>query len=438
MTQASVCTIGDEILIGQIVDTNSSHIARALNDLGIRVTHMVSIGDNHQTIINQLKEELSNNDIVIVTGGLGPTKDDITKKALGELSGSRFELGNLEQKRIVCRILHSRGLDALEVNLQQAVVPDTCDVIPNRKGTAAVMAFRFGMPAPAPAEAESRPSTTDFGHPCALYSLPGVPFEALAALPDVLEDIRTHFGITHICHKTLMTYGMAESALAKKIEAWEDALPEDIHLAYLPNQLTGVRLRLSIYGGAQQEQEARINEEIARLKPLLGELIYAEEDTTLEATIGKLLRGTGRTLSAAESCTGGMISHLLTTVPGSSEYYLGSVTSYAVPVKESMLGVKAETIENNGIVSAAVAAEMAEGVRKATGSTYSVATTGWADSYGDEREPAGTVWVGVSGPEGTRTARFNYRNDRKRNIERFSASALNELRKYIANSLNIR
>ena len=438
MTQASVCTIGDEILIGQIVDTNSSHIARALNDLGIRVTHMVSIGDNHQTIINQLKEELSNNDIVIVTGGLGPTKDDITKKALGELSGSRFELGNLEQKRIVCRILHSRGLDALDVNLQQAVVPDTCDVIPNRKGTAAVMAFRFGMPAPAPAKAESRPSTTDFGHPCALYSLPGVPFEALAALPDVLEDIRTHFGITHICHKTLMTYGMAESALAKKIEAWEDALPEDIHLAYLPNQLTGVRLRLSIYGGNQQEQEARIDEEIARLKPLLGELIYAEEDTTLEATIGKLLRGTGRTLSAAESCTGGMISHLLTTVPGSSEYYLGSVTSYAVPVKESMLGVKAETIENHGIVSAAVAAEMAEGVRKATGSTFSVATTGWADSYGDEREPAGTVWVGVSGPEGTRTARFNYRNDRKRNIERFAASALNELRKYLANSLKIR
>ncbi len=438
MTQASVCTIGDEILIGQIVDTNSSHIARALNDLGIRVTHMVSIGDNHQTIVNQLKEELSNNDIVIVTGGLGPTKDDITKKALGELSGSRFELGNLEQKRIISRILHSRGLDALEVNLQQAVVPDTCEVIPNRKGTAAVMAFRFGMPAPAPADAESRPSTTDFGHPCALYSLPGVPFEALAALPDVLEDIRTHFGITHICHKTLMTYGMAESALAKKIEAWEDALPEDIHLAYLPNQLTGVRLRLSIYGGAQQEQEARIDEEIAKLKPLLGELVYAEEDTTLEATIGKLLRGTGRTLSAAESCTGGMISHLLTTIPGSSEYYLGSVTSYAVPVKESMLGVKAETIENNGIVSAAVAAEMAEGVRKATGSTYSVATTGWADSYGDEREPAGTVWVGVSGPEGTRTARFNYRNDRKRNIERFAASALNELRKYIANSLKIR
>ena len=196
-----------------------------------------------------------------------------------------------------------------------------------------------------------------------------------------------------------------------------------------------MRLRLSIYGGDPIDQEARIDAEIARLKPLLGDLIYAEEDTTLEAAIGKLLRGTGRTLSVAESCTGGMISHLLTTVSGSSEYYLGSVTSYAVPVKEALLGVKAETIESNGIVSAAVAAEMAEGVRKATGSTYSVATTGWADAYGDEREPAGTVWVGISGPEGTRTARFNYRNDRKRNIERFAASALNELRKYIANSL---
>lgn len=435
MTTASVCTIGDEILIGQIVDTNSSHIARALNGLGIRVTHMVSIGDDHQTIINQLKEELTNNDVVIVTGGLGPTKDDITKKALAELSGSRFELGNLEQKRIIGRILHSRGLDALAINLQQAVVPDTCEVIPNRKGTAAVMVFRFGGPVPSPSTAEYSPSPADFGHPCALYSLPGVPFEALGALPDVIADIQAHFPVSHICHRTLMTFGMAESALAKKIEAWEDALPDDMHLAYLPNPLTGVRLRLSIYGGDPADQEARIDAALAQLRPLLGDLIYAEEDTTLEAAIGGLLRGTGRTLSVAESCTGGMISHLLTTVSGASEYYLGSVTSYAVPVKEALLGVHAGTIESNGIVSAAVAAEMAEGARRATGSTYAVATTGWADATGDSHEPAGTVWVGVSGPEGTVTARFNYRNDRRRNIERFAAAALNELRKYIVNSL---
>ena len=440
MTTASVCTIGDEILIGQIVDTNSSHISRALNDLGIRVTHMVSIGDDHQTIISQLKEELTNNDIVIVTGGLGPTRDDITKQALAELSGSRFVLGNLEQKHIVTRILHSRGLDALDVNLQQAVVPETCEVIPNRKGTAPVMAFRFGgRPGARPDAPRLRPdynpSPVDFGHPCVLYSLPGVPFEALGALPDVLEDIRTHFGLSHICHRTLMTYGLAESALARKIEDWEDALPEDIHLAYLPNQLTGVRLRLSIYGGDPSEQAARIDQQIQRLKPLLGDLIYAEEDTTLECVIAGLLRGTGRTLSVAESCTGGMISHLLTTVSGASEFYLGSVTSYAIPVKEALLGVRAETIRRHGIVSAAVAAEMAEGVRRLTGSTFSLATTGWADAYGDTYEPAGTVWVGVSGPEGTVTARFNYRNDRKRNIERFAASALNELRKYIVNSL---
>ena len=433
MTTASVCTIGDEILIGQIVDTNSSHISRALNDTGIRVTHMVSIGDDHQTIINQLKEELENNDIVIVTGGLGPTRDDITKKALAELSGSRYDLGNLEQKRIVCRILHSRGLDALDINLQQAVVPDSCEVIPNRKGTAPIMVFRFGG---SPA-ADNVPSSVRFGHPCVLYSLPGVPFEALGALPDVIDDIKHHFGLSNICHRTLMTYGMAESALAKKIGTWEDALPKDIHLAYLPNQLTGVRLRLSIYGGDPSEQEARIDAEIERLKPLLGELIYAEEDTTLESVIGSLLRGSGRTVSAAESCTGGMISHLLTTVPGSSEYYLGSVTSYSPAIKASLLGVRPETIQKEGIVSAAVASEMAEGVRRVTGSTFSIATTGWADAYGDDREPAGTVWVAVSGPEGTRTARFNYRNDRQRNIERFAASALNELRKYLVKSLVI-
>ena len=436
MITASICTIGDEILIGQIVDTNSSHIARALNEAGVQVTDMVSIGDDHQTIINQLTEELTKSDVVIVTGGLGPTKDDITKKALGELSHSQWELGNLEQKRIICRILHSRGLDALQANMQQAMVPETCEVIPNRKGTAPVMAFRFGFPGAK--DADFHPSSVDFGHPCALYSMPGVPFEALGALPDVINDIKDRFTLSGITHRTVMTYGIAESALACLIEPWEDALPDDIHLAYLPNQLTGVRLRLSIYGGDSGINAARIEEQLAGLRPILGELLYSEEDDTLESVIGKLLRGSGKTLSVAESCTGGMISHLLTTVSGSSEYYLGSVTSYAVPVKEALLGVKAETIEKNGIVSSAVAAEMAEGVRRLTGSDYSVATTGWADSTGDEFEPAGTVWVGVSGPEGTVTERFNYKNDRRRNIERFAASALNTLRKYIVNSLKIK
>lgn len=418
MNKASICTIGDEILIGQIVDTNSSEISRALNGMGIQVTRMISIGDRHDAIVGQLGEELSRNDIVIVTGGLGPTKDDITKAALAELSGSRSYVENSEQKEIVVRILHSRGLDVLDINLQQAMVPDSCEVIPNRLGTAPIMAFHFP---------EER-----FGHKCSLYSLPGVPYEAVGMLPDVLADIKLRFNTSDIYHQTIMTYGMAESALAKKIEAWEDALPEDMHLAYLPNLLTGVRLRLSIYGGERESQERRIRERFSGLRKIIGDVIYAEEDTTIEAVVGDLLKGSGRTLAAAESCTGGMISHMITSVPGASEYYLGSVTSYAVDVKNRILGVPLEVVETYGIVSSQVAAAMAEGVRAALGSTYSVATTGWADSYGDEREPAGTVWVAVSGPSGTLTSRFNYKNSRKLNISRFAASALNELRKYIA------
>lgn len=418
MNKASICTIGDEILIGQIVDTNSSEISRALNGMGIQVTRMISIGDRHDAIVDQLGEELSRNDIVIVTGGLGPTKDDITKAALAELSGSRSYVENSEQKEIVVRILHSRGLDVLDINLQQAMVPDSCEVIPNRLGTAPIMAFHFP---------EER-----FGHKCSLYSLPGVPYEAVGMLPDVLADIKSRFNTSDIYHQTIMTYGMAESALAKKIEAWEDALPEDMHLAYLPNLLTGVRLRLSIYGGERESQERRIRERFSELRKIISDVIYAEEDTTIEAVIGILLKGSGRTLAAAESCTGGMISHMITSVPGASEYYLGSVTSYAVDIKNRILGVPLEVVEKYGIVSSQVAAAMAEGVRSALGSTYSVATTGWADSYGDEREPAGTVWVAVSGPSGTLTSRFNYKNSRKLNISRFAASALNELRKYIA------
>lgn len=411
MTTASICTIGDEILIGQIVDTNSSEISRELGNLGIKVNRMISIGDNHDEIISTLSKELTDNEIVITTGGLGPTKDDITKAALAELSGSTRYVEHEAQLAKVHEILHARGLDVLDINRQQAMVPDTCEVILNKWGTAPIMVFRF------PAER--------FGHAATLYSMPGVPFETTNALPDVIDDIRTHNDITSIYHKTVMTYGIAESALSKKIEAWEDALPEDIHLAYLPNPLTGVRLRLSIYGGDREDEQKRIDAEIAKLKAILGDLIYSECDDTLENAIGRILKKTGKTLSAAESCTGGEISHLITTVPGSSSYYLGSVTSYAIPVKENVLGVTPLLILEHGVVSSEVAAAMADGVRRLTGSDYSVATTGFAGpGGGDERYPEGTVWVGVATPDGIYTKMFQYHNDRKRNIERFAASAL--------------
>ena len=422
MTTASICTIGDEILIGQIVDTNSSHISQALNSCGIKVERMISIGDDRDAIIETLSEELGTNDIVIVTGGLGPTKDDITKAALARLSGTDTYRTDERQLKIVRDILSSRGLDILDINLAQASVPDTCEVIPNRLGTAPIMVFRFD---------EDR-----FGHPAVLYSLPGVPFEALGALPDVLSDIKTHFPVSDIHHRTVMTYGIAESALAKMIEEWEDNLPSDMHLAYLPDPLKGVRLRLSIYGGIKEEEEKRIEAELALLRPILGEYMYSEQDDTLEGCIGRILTAAGKTLSAAESCTGGTISALMTSVPGSSGYYLGSVTSYANSVKTEVLGVPAEIIERHGAVSSECVAAMAEGVRELTGSDYSVATSGIAGpGGGSEEKPVGLVWIGVSSERGTETFSMRFRHDRKRNIERFAASALNILRVKLVNEL---
>ena len=414
--KASICTIGDEILIGQIVDTNSSMISNALGAIGVRTEHMVSLGDRRSEIIGILSNELTCSDIVISTGGLGPTKDDITKDALAELSGSHKYIKNEEQEAMVHSILKARGLDVLDINLRQAMVPDTCEVIVNRRGTAPIMVFRFP---------EER-----FGHPAVLYAMPGVPYETETALGDVINDIKQHFKLESIYHKTIMTYGLAESALSELIAQWEDSLPEDMHLAYLPNPLTGVRLRVSVYD-AGPDAEKRVSERIEALRPLLGDNLYSTSDDTLEATVGRLLRASDSTLSVAESCTGGEIAHLITTVPGSSDYFLGSVTSYSPEIKVKILGVDASVIERCGIVSSAVAEAMAEGVRRVTRSTYSVATTGWADAYGDEHEPAGTVWVGVAGPDGTVSKRFQYKGDRKRNIERFAASALDFLRRYI-------
>lgn len=422
MTHASICTIGDEILIGQIVDTNSSHIARALNSCGVKVNAMLSIGDDYATIINSLEAELTENEVVIVTGGLGPTKDDITKKALAELSGATQWKEDARQLEIIHRILHSRGLDVLDINRAQALVPETCEVIPNRLGTAPIMVFRF--------------ATERFGHTATLYSLPGVPFEALGALQDVVDDICLHNHLQKIYHRTIMTYGVAESALAKRIEAWEDALPEDIHLAYLPNALTGVRLRLSAYGDADTQQE-RIEAEIATLRELIGDIIYSYEDDTLENCIGKLLTRHGKTISTAESCTGGLVASMITSVPGASGYFLGSVVSYANSVKQGVLGVSEDILKNHGAVSSECVGAMAEGVRRLTGTDFAVATSGIAGpGGGSDEKPVGLVWIGVSSEAGTETFRLVFNSDRKRNIERFASSALYKIFKKLEKELN--
>ena len=418
MIEACICTIGDEILIGQVVDTNSSHLARALEEAGVRVSRMISIGDNKKDIRNTIRKEIGRNAVVITTGGLGPTKDDITKGVLASLSGSTAYVEHAGQLEVIRKILSGKGLDMLPSNRAQALVPDKAEVIVNQMGTAPIMVFRNLLGGGT------------------LYALPGVPHEAVGAIPSLLEDIRSHQQLGHILHRSIMVYGLAESALSELIAPWEDALPADMHLAYLPNPLTGIRLRLSIYSGDADEEVARTDEQLEGLKAILGNKIYSMEDSSLEETLGAIFKEHGLTVSAAESCTGGEIAHLFTSVPGSSAYFLGSVTSYAVPVKEKVLGVPAATIRQYGVVSSEVAAAMAEGVRRLTGSDYSVATTGLAGPSGDENNPVGTVWVGVSGPHGTETARHLFKNDRKRNIERFSASALNFLRCFVLADLN--
>ena len=417
MKLAAIVTIGDEILIGQVLDTNSRNLAIALEEMGIHVNRMLSIGDRADEIANTLSRELACNDIVITTGGLGPTKDDITKGVLAQLTGSKGLVRHPGQLEKVHSILKSRGLDVLPINLAQADVPDTAEVLVNRLGTAPIMIFR---------------NVKGGG---TLYALPGVPHEAVGAIPDVLEDIRKHQQLSSILHRNLMVYGLAERALSELIAPWEDALPEQVHLAYLPNPLTGIRLRLSCYGGDSTQQKQLMEEEMGKLKALLGDLVYADGDSTLESELGRILKEHGLTVSAAESCTGGEIAHLFTSVPGSSAYFLGSVTSYAISVKENVLGVPAQTIEKYGVVSAEVAAAMAEGVRKLTGSDYSVSTTGLAGPGGDEFNPEGTVWVGVATPKGTKTIKYCYKNDRLRNIERFAASALNFLRLQIVSEI---
>jgi len=413
MKTASICTIGDEILIGQIVDTNSSMISKELNAIGVEVRRMVSIGDSREEILLELGQCLEKTDIVVVTGGLGPTKDDITKDALRELSGSVGYYESAEQLAIVKRILEARGIPMLDVNRAQALVPEKCVVLPNEKGTAPGMAFD-GL-------GSSEKSI--------LYALPGVPFEATGLLPKVIFDIKKHFELDEISHCTVDTYGIPESVLADKISSWEDALPSNIKLAYLPNPVLGVRLRLSQYGG-----KADFAPFLNSLQKLLGDSIYGYGETSLQETIGEMLKRRGKTMSAAESCTGGYISHLMTSISGCSDYYWGSVTSYDNSVKIGVLGVSPEIIKLHGAVSEECVRAMAVGVLTHLGTDYSVATSGIAGPGGGTSEkPVGMVWTAAArknddGSIDVVAQKFQFGTDRGVNIKRFASSALNLLR----------
>lgn len=415
MITASICTIGDELLIGQVVDTNSSVIAVQLNKIGVKVNSMVSCGDNRKDIAGFLERCLKESEVVIVTGGLGPTKDDITKKILGELSGSKKDVRNKEQYEIIEKILTARGVQMLEINKLQASVPQTCTVIPNKVGTAPIMQFSFPK--------------SKYGRKNLLFSMPGVPFETENALPDIISSIKEHYKLDDIFHKTISTMGIPESSLAMKIEKWEDALPKNLHLAYLPDPILGVRLRLSIYGTTREDGEKELKKYTASLSKILGDAIYSYNGETPYEVIGKMLLKKRANISTAESCTGGFLAHLITSVPGASRYFYGSIVSYDNSVKIGELGVSKKILDSYGAVSEPCVRQMAEGVRKKLKTTYSIATSGIAGPGGGTKEkPLGTLWIAVSGPLGTVTMTKAFRNTRAVNIKRFASSALDFFR----------
>lgn len=424
MLKAAICTIGDEILIGQVLDTNSREISKSLNEIGVKTETMVSVGDDCGKIVQSLETLLESHDIVLVTGGLGPTRDDMTKKALAKISGASRWRTDREQERLIISMLDRRGIAHTPDNLAQALVPDSCEVILNRRGMAPITVYRL--------------SGGRFTGNHVLYSLPGVPHEAVGALPDIMDDIRRHFSLSDIYHRTLVTFGIPESIMSDMLSGWESSLPEDMRLAYLPDQAIGLRLRLSIYGGRHDEEERRIRREFDKLEPIIGDAAYGWENDTLESVIGNMLKEARMTVSAAESCTGGRISELMTSIAGCSDYYLGSVTSYANSVKTGIIGVRKETIDRFGAVSEECVREMAEGIKRITGSDFSVATSGIAGpGGGTDEKPVGTVWIGIASPDRTIARKLMFYGDRKRNIVNFASNALNLLRLETARFLKV-
>lgn len=403
--KATIITIGDEILIGQIVDTNTVSIARHLNNLGIQISEKCSIGDTREAIIETLDRVVATSQVVIITGGLGPTKDDITKHTLAQYFGSELEYNAAEGEH-VRQLLERRGIPFTELNRCQAMLPKCCTVLHNAHGTAPGMWFDT---------------------PCGgvVVSLPGVPFEMEHLMCDeVLPRLKSRFTLQQIVHRTLITRGIPESILAERIATWEDALPEYLHLAYLPAPNV-VRLRLSAYQVDGQMAEAEIARQFDMLRAIIGDSIVGFEGATVEQLVHEILVDKGLKLAVAESCTGGTIASKFTAMAGASQYFMAGVVSYSNESKRDILGVNMADIEAYGAVSEQVACQMAEGVRRVAGADYAIATTGIAGpAGGSEAKPVGTVWMAVATPERTIAVMRNSGSDRGQIISRASAYAI--------------
>ena len=409
---AEIITIGDEILIGQIVDTNSAFLGKEFNKVGISIYQITSIQDDKAHILKALKEAEENADIIIITGGLGPTKDDITKHTLCQyfndfLVEDKAVLANVEQ------IFSKYNRPLLDVNKQQALVPSKCKVLMNHNGTAPGMWLEKNGKV--------------------FVSLPGVPYEMKALISDqVIPELIKQFKFPYIEHKTILTYGLGESALAERIEAWENHLPRFIKLAYLPS-LGRVRMRLSGKSFDKKELENEIQNQVNLLLPQIEDVFVGyEEDESIEAVIGKQLTEKGKTVAVAESCTGGHIAKSFTANAGASAYFKGSVVSYATESKVNILKVSAEDIKTHSVVSKVVAETMAKNVRRLFNSDYAISTTGNAGpSKGDSDAEVGTVWIAIATKDNVYSEVFNFGNHREKVIVRATNKAFEMLKKEI-------
>lgn len=408
---ASIITIGDELLIGQTIDTNSAWIAQQLNAIGIWVHRRVAVGDTREAILRALDEEGSLSSLILITGGLGPTADDITKPVLcGYFGGVLVQ--NEEALQNVLRIFEGRGLPTLQRNLDQALVPDTCIVVPNKRGTAPGMWFEQNGKI--------------------FISMPGVPYEMQGMMLDyILPRLPEIYDAPAVLHQTLLTSGMGESFVAERIVDFETALPPNIKLAYLPSYGL-LKLRLTAFGKDKLTTALALTQQFTALKSLLADITVDEEDIPIGAVLGKLLKARGQTVATAESCTGGYIAHLLTLIPGSSAYFQGGVVSYANEVKHAVLNVPEATLAAHGAVSEAVVLAMVNGVLDKMKTDYAIAVSGiMGPDGGSPEKPVGTVWVAVGDKKRQTAVKYQLRYDRKHNIEMTAAYAINELRKFI-------
>lgn len=411
--KAAIVTVGDEILIGQIVDTNSSVIAKKLDKIGIEVHQMLSISDNRQHILDTLADLQNKTDLVIITGGLGPTKDDVTKKTLCEYFNDELVVNDKVLAHVTGLIEKVLQRPASQMNKDQALVPSRSIILHNETGTAPGMWM----------EKENT----------VFVSLPGVPYEMLGIMDhEVLPRLAKRFERPYIIHKTILTYGQGESVVAERIEEWEDSLPDFIKLAYLPAP-GKVRLRLSARGIDEDFLHKELAFLIDRLKELIGDIIVGyNEDETIEIAVGKLLTMKQQTIAVAESCTGGRLAHIITSAPGSSVYFMGGVVTYATASKTSILGIPHYLIEKYSVVSAEVASAMAEKAQKVFGTDYALSTTGNAGpSKGDSEAEIGTVFIGFATPEGVYTEEYNLGQPREKVVERAVNKALEIIYKEI-------